>query len=195
MTLAIVHILTELLRVIIVNDCLLLLLLLLLSKLNLVRELVDLFTSGYGCSGLRAVQVVGAHIDVVHQSVVESTRAAQCAIHICRSRHCIHPHFLLQLEDNLVLARLRQLNLALQSRDFLLELRPTLNEIVDVVIQVGNDAIQVVYLLLELAFLSFVKHIRLSKRLKRPIQRLNLLLHRLDLLLFIFNKFACRLMR
>ena len=77
----------------------------------------------------------------------------------------------------------------------MLELRPTLNEIVDVVIQVGNDAIQVVYLLLELAFLSFVKHIRLSKRLKRPIQRLNLLLHRLDLLLFIFNKFACRLMR
>ena len=107
MTLAIVHILTELLRVIIVYDCLLLLLLLLLSKLNLVRELVDLFASGYGCSGLRAVQVVGAHVYVVHQCVVESARAAQRAVHIIhRRRYCIHPHFLLQLEDNLVLARL-----------------------------------------------------------------------------------------
>ena len=107
MTLAIVHILTELLRVIIVYGCLLLLLLLLLSKLNLVRELVDLFASGYGCSGLRAIQVVGAHVYVVHQCVVESARAAQRAVHIGRCRYCIHPHFLLQLEDNLVLARLR----------------------------------------------------------------------------------------
>ena len=77
----------------------------------------------------------------------------------------------------------------------MLELRPTLNEIIDVVIQVGNDAVQVVDLLLELAFLPFVKHLSLSERLKRRIQRLNLLLHRLDLLLFIVNKFACRLMR
>ena len=75
-------------------------------KLNLVRDLMDLFASIYGHRGLRAVQVVGAHINVVHQSVVESARAAQCAVHICRSRYCIHPHFLLQLEDNLVFARL-----------------------------------------------------------------------------------------
>lgn len=126
--------------------------------------------------------------------VVQSGSKRAIQVH-CRVSNGIHAHLLLELQYDLVFARLGQLYLTLQPRYVLLQLKSSLRKVLDLLFLLLNHSIQVTDLLLKLQLLLLPGLRRLAELLKRSVQCLYLLVHRLYLLLLLFDELAGRLMR
>ena len=130
-----------------------LILLLLLSLLQLALELVDLIL--VRCRSYRRLrsEILGRVQPQVPTDIVQTSE--RCGVIERAVHHRLlsqkEPHLLLEFQNDLVLARLGQFNLALQAGDLLLKLAFSLNEIVDLHVLLFNDTVQVGDLTFKLA--------------------------------------------